>query len=166
MCAGRYTKEDCLNLNKTNIWCSEGRCLSSDFRCNGFAECVLKEDGKNFAFKKLFSNNYIIIKSRFIFFKFFKEQNCDFKPCEADQFQCASGGCIEKSKRCDSIINCPDRSDEFNCEEFKCDSNQFKCHSGQCIGIDKKCNFYVDCPDWSDEDRLLCGKFDLIFKIF
>mgnify|MGYP005984090845 FL=1 len=35
--------------------------------------------------------------------------------CNADQFKCTSGNCIDARKKCDSISDCPDGSDETSC---------------------------------------------------
>lgn len=35
--------------------------------------------------------------------------------CEANEFTCADGHCIPKSKRCDSSLDCSDQSDEREC---------------------------------------------------
>jgi hypothetical protein len=35
--------------------------------------------------------------------------------CNADQFKCTNGGCIDARKKCDKIYDCPDGSDEHTC---------------------------------------------------
>ena len=36
--------------------------------------------------------------------------------CHPKKFTCDSGHCIELDKKCDSVIDCSDGSDELNCE--------------------------------------------------
>ena len=35
--------------------------------------------------------------------------------CRRDEFKCGTGQCINSNRRCDRIIDCPDRSDEVDC---------------------------------------------------
>lgn len=80
------------------------------------------------------------------------EKDCNFKPCESNQFQCGSRECIEKSKVCNGLIDCISKDDELECEQFECDPRtEFKCDSGQCIDLRKRNDFFIDCPDASDE---------------
>ena len=36
--------------------------------------------------------------------------------CNANEFTCNNGLCIDLEQRCDNIFDCSDRSDELNCE--------------------------------------------------
>lgn len=39
--------------------------------------------------------------------------------CPGEQFQCSNGTCLDKSYRCNSLIDChPDGNDEFGCGMF------------------------------------------------
>uniref|UniRef100_A0A3P8X2E2 Enteropeptidase-like n=1 Tax=Cynoglossus semilaevis TaxID=244447 RepID=A0A3P8X2E2_CYNSE len=38
-------------------------------------------------------------------------------PCADDQFQCQTGSCIQGNSQCNSVVDCPDGSDEANCGE-------------------------------------------------
>ena len=44
----------------------------------------------------------------------FVDIDCGYT-CEADEFQCANGGCIDLEWRCDNFPDCHDMSDERNC---------------------------------------------------
>ena len=47
-----------------------------------------------------------------------EEQSCPPRVCNADQFQCANGICINKNWLCDFDNDCGDMSDEpANCSE-------------------------------------------------
>ena len=37
--------------------------------------------------------------------------------CSADQFECASGGCLSAAVRCNGLVNCGDASDERGCPD-------------------------------------------------
>lgn len=44
--------------------------------------------------------------------------------CREDEFTCDSGRCVKLSGRCDSRMNCDDRSDEDNCDVIRVDTEQ------------------------------------------
>ncbi|XP_031437429.1 kunitz-type protease inhibitor 1-like isoform X2 [Clupea harengus] len=41
------------------------------------------------------------------------------KMCQADQFRCDNGCCLDKSLECDDIVQCGDGSDESDCKKLK-----------------------------------------------
>ncbi|XP_077998598.1 basement membrane-specific heparan sulfate proteoglycan core protein-like isoform X2 [Glandiceps talaboti] len=78
-------------------------------------------------------------------------------PCQADEFRCDNGVCIDSRGECDGYSDCPDRSDESNCPLptppiVVCGNDEFKCESGQCIESYKRCDRSQDCDDGTDED--------------
>lgn len=48
----------------------------------------------------------------------FVDIDCGYT-CEANEFQCANGGCIDLEWRCDNFPDCHDGSDELNCSTGK-----------------------------------------------
>lgn len=86
--------------------------------------------------------------------------------CGPEQFQCDNKQCIESTKYCDRIIDCPDLSDEVNCPPHVCESGQFQCDSGTCIDESLKCNNAYDCPDASDELDCESGPFCVLVVLY
>lgn len=79
--------------------------------------------------------------------------------CQDDEFECLDGECIELSRKCDNIIDCPGGWDEKSCESVRpkpryfCPDGKFTCADLSCISIVGRCNGKVDCPrDRSDEE--------------
>ncbi|XP_065366162.1 basement membrane-specific heparan sulfate proteoglycan core protein isoform X5 [Calliphora vicina] len=109
----------------------DNRCLPKEYLCNGFSECIDNTD----------------------------ELNCPEKECKPNEFKCSSGDCIDGSKRCNRIPDCPDGDDEDErCQDFvpedplnECDIYEFECDYSRCIPIEKKCDGYPDCDDETDE---------------
>ncbi|RZC35245.1 low-density lipoprotein receptor-related protein 6 [Asbolus verrucosus] len=74
--------------------------------------------------------------------------------CPSNAFNCGNM-CINKSKRCDGIVHCSNKSDEMNCD---CDlETNFRCgNMTSCLSKEKKCDGIVDC--WDKSDELDCKK--------
>ncbi|KAF2368000.1 Low-density lipoprotein (LDL) receptor class A repeat [Trinorchestia longiramus] len=68
--------------------------------------------------------------------------------CNADQFQCNDGSCIESFQRCDGVRDCSSAEDELSC---RCQPPNFQCISGNCIDSERVCDGADDCDDGSDE---------------
>ncbi|XP_064597498.1 very low-density lipoprotein receptor-like [Liolophura sinensis] len=78
--------------------------------------------------------------------------------CQDDQFSCHTTNlCLPMSKRCDTVNNCGDFSDEMDCE---CTDKQyyFQCNYGNCIKAYMQCDNNTDCPDGSDEVNCVCPR--------
>ena len=131
--------------------CSDGTCVLSHQRCDGFHNCNDDSDETNcvaedickpvpgYNFKPTLEACY---------------SNCSEPQCQCNElyFQCKSaGGCIPLSKLCNLNPDCPDGSDELICNHKKCTINQDLCHDGQCYEAKKKCDFVRDCLDNTDE---------------
>merc|ERR1711962_761211 len=78
--------------------------------------------------------------------RYFKRQAAS---CAANEFQCASGQCIQSDWTCDTEKDCTDGSDELNCPGDCSGSHQLKCNNGKCITKEFQCD--GDCGDLTDE---------------
>ncbi|CAH2097493.1 unnamed protein product [Euphydryas editha] len=74
-----------------------------------------------------------------------------------EQFNCFSGDCVPREKKCDGKRDCKDGSDEDFCvtpvPEVVCnETHQFMCADGlDCLPSSSVCNSKIECDDGSDE---------------
>jgi len=73
--------------------------------------------------------------------------------CNATQFTCSNGQCIEKRFVCDGARHCSDGSDETVnfCTYHRCEASEFRCRNGRCLPQMERCNRVDECGDGSDE---------------
>lgn len=77
-------------------------------------------------------------------------------------FQCDDGTCIPLSSKCDTIVDCADRSDEpviCSIKPATCNEGQFQCRlTNKCIPQMWVCDGDYDCGslDTSDEEAIRC----------
>ena len=140
--------------------CSNGKCISDVYVCNGEQNCVNGEDENDCSCSdKSFrcSNNKCIDISLFCDHVIdcedgSDESNCVYPPCLSDQFRCVNGQCINVTKRCDHIVDCFDKTDEYECEkETVCKG--FRCYNGKCIPGERKWDGRSDCDSLFAEDE-------------
>lgn len=65
----------------------------------------------------------------------------------------STGTCIPKQWRCDTDVDCPDRTDELFCNQTTCDTWMFECGDGNCIYKTWTCDGDKDCPNGKDEEN-------------
>ncbi|TSX58295.1 Sortilin-related receptor [Bagarius yarrelli] len=122
-----------------NFQCSNGMCVSLDWKCDGMDDCGDYSD----------------------------EANCAASPTEEPgcsryfQYECKNGRCVPTWWKCDGENDCGDWSDEAQCTDglsphtpapgpVTCAPNRFHCSSGACIVNTWVCDGYADCPDGSE----------------
>lgn len=120
--------------------CSNDRCISFSFYCNGHKDCT---DGSD-------------------------EVNCTPPTCGAHEFQCKNSSCIPLSWVCDDDADCADHSDESleQCGRqpvtpYRCTPSEIPCGSGECIHRKWRCDGDADCKDKSDETN--CRKSIILY---
>ncbi|XP_011664249.2 low-density lipoprotein receptor-related protein 1 isoform X2 [Strongylocentrotus purpuratus] len=82
--------------------------------------------------------------------------------CDGMQYECVmSRTCIESSRRCDGVADCPGADDELSCSiRTPCRADYEHCPGLQnnlCIDPSWRCDSKDDCEDNSDEDANFCA---------
>ena len=74
--------------------------------------------------------------------------------CNANEFTCNSGACIDIALVCDGTPQCNDDSDEAPINPLcaiPCEVDEYTCDDGACIPAALECDDFPDCSDASDE---------------
>ena len=99
------------------------------------------------------------VKSFQFIFLFLAEPSAPAE-CDAEQFRCDDGTCIDEARVCDGRTDCADDSDENNCHVVApCSADEFQCGgaTGACISRMRVCDDVMDCEDGSDESHKIAG---------
>eukprot|EP00731_Ephydatia_muelleri_P017359 Em0010g457a len=124
-CGDNSDEMGCGSCSYDQYRCYYSSCINASYACDGTIQCPYYYYTRN------------------------DEQGCS---CD-NKFQCNNQRCIDNSKRCNSLNDCGDGSDEFGCDS--CSSTNFRCKNGRCISSSNVCNYVNDCEDNSDETG--CG---------
>ncbi|XP_032079579.1 complement factor I-like isoform X2 [Thamnophis elegans] len=80
--------------------------------------------------------------------------SAEYRGCNAREFRCVNGKCIDLTRTCDGMNDCGDSSDELCCKA--CNKKAFHCNSDVCIPSSYVCNNELDCLTGEDEHN--CDK--------
>ncbi|XP_069460981.1 suppressor of tumorigenicity 14 protein homolog isoform X2 [Ambystoma mexicanum] len=146
--------------------CSNGLCIATTLKCDGWNDCGDLSDENNCVCDDAqFRCDNGLCKTKLWVCDHVNdcgdhsdERDCS---CDSDQWKCTSGSCIANVKRCDGVIDCDDQSDEVSCRnttETECTDFTYKCKNDLCVSqLNPECDAKNDCADNSDEMDCNCG---------
>ncbi|GFO29048.1 low-density lipoprotein receptor, partial [Plakobranchus ocellatus] len=158
------TGEPCITeCHQDDYECSDGRCINSNFKCNGVPDCP--DGGDEFdcedeVCKGFRCNNgqcvgnNTVCDSRMDCLDNSDEELCDVQ-CQDGDYKCPqSTFCIPLTFVCDGIPDCWYGEEEVDCEV--CPKEEVHCNQTYCIPKEFRCDGHDDCGDGSDETGCKC----------
>eukprot|EP00057_Strongylocentrotus_purpuratus_P002730 XP_003725114.2 PREDICTED: atrial natriuretic peptide-converting enzyme [Strongylocentrotus purpuratus] len=130
--------------------CSDGRCLSRQYICNGPQGCSDDEAYCGFTCPNGKNITDVFMCDGFNDCGDFADERQNCSCDQEDQWQCPDGTCIYKNNVCDGFPHCPGGDDETDCQ---CESWQFTCGDRTCIPYWERCDGNTTCADNSDEQN-------------
>uniref|UniRef100_A0AAX7VLI1 Suppression of tumorigenicity 14b n=1 Tax=Astatotilapia calliptera TaxID=8154 RepID=A0AAX7VLI1_ASTCA len=141
--------------------CSNNKCVSKSFQCDGWDDCGDNSDEINCTCTGMFqcNNNKCVSNTSHCNGWDDCGDNSDEINCTCPgKFQCNNNRCVSNTSQCDSWDDCGDNSDEINCTSVVCSAFTFHCSNGLCISkLNPECDGEQDCEDGSDEANCDCG---------
>ncbi|XP_030079865.1 basement membrane-specific heparan sulfate proteoglycan core protein isoform X26 [Drosophila hydei] len=78
----------------------------------------------------------------------------NYRECSATEYRCRNGKCIDNSKVCNYVVDCPDGEDEGDDCPAACSGMEYQCRDGtRCISVSQQCDGHADCSDGDDEEQ-------------
>ena len=139
ICIMPASETECHN---DNFLCKDLSCIPESKHCNNIQDCPLGEDEKDCSHRGCEMPDINC------------QTNCTWPHCKcnAEFFQCDSGGCVPGGTVCDFEINCLDGSDEMYCGDLLCPSGQLPCVDNRvCVDENNTFDGVADCTDATDE---------------
>ncbi|KAH8235981.1 hypothetical protein KR032_011790, partial [Drosophila birchii] len=78
----------------------------------------------------------------------------ELNECQANEFRCNNGQCIDSRKRCDYTYDCEGGEDENEECPAACSDMEYQCRQGPgCLSLSQQCDGHADCVDGDDEEH-------------
>ena len=125
-----------------NFVCKDLSCIPESKECNNIQDCPYGEDELDCSYRGCEMPGINC------------QTNCIWPHCKcnADLFQCDSGGCVPAGTVFDFEMNCLDGSDEMYCGDLLCPAGQFPCVDNRvCVDESNIFDGVADCTDATDE---------------